>query len=145
MIVWPGCAGSGIGPGSFIHVTIIVGAYPVGLGGLTSHVENCMPLNSPHWSLYVRAISTPIWSLKDTGTLGTANFSPYCGEKGSNSEEKSSRTMPVKWAATCGELKPESLARAEGWFASMTSLRSQRLRVAPAKGATSFDSGNRLM
>src|SRR3984893_19200097 len=90
-------------------------------------------------------ISTPLKSLKDTGTLGTANFSPYCGENGSNSEEKSSRTMPVKWAATCVELKTQNLARAEVWSSSVTSLRSQRLRVAPAKGDTSFHTGNRVM
>jgi len=31
--------GPGIGHGSFMQVIIMVGAYPVGFGGLTSHVE----------------------------------------------------------------------------------------------------------
>jgi hypothetical protein len=31
--------GPGIGPGSFMHITITEGAYPVGFGGFTSHVE----------------------------------------------------------------------------------------------------------
>jgi hypothetical protein len=32
----------------------------------------------------------------DTGTFGTANFSPNAGEAGSNSDEKSSEMNPVK-------------------------------------------------
>src|ERR1700687_3317102 len=77
--------------------------------------------------------------------FGTANFSPNCGENGSNSEEKSSRMIPVKCAATWVELNTQNLAKGAVWSSSVTSLRSHRLRVEPAKGATSIDCGNKLM
>src|SRR5215469_9281086 len=80
-----------------------------------------------------------------TGMSGGENFSPNCGENGSNSEVKSSVMTPVKWAATCVEVKIQNLASAEVWSSSVTSLRSHRLRLAPANGATSCDCGNRLM
>src|SRR5207302_371751 len=67
------------------------------------------------------------------------------GENGSNSEVKSSVMMPVKCAATCAEVKTQNFARAEVWSPRVTSLRSHRLRLAPANGATSADCGNRLM
>ena len=58
----------------------------------------------PHWSEYRREISLPAKSLIEIGTFGTANFSPNCGEYGSNSDEKSSSMKPVKCEATCVEL-----------------------------------------
>ena len=84
-----------------MHVTIIVGEYPVGFGGFTSHVEYVMPLNAPHWSEYTRDTSVPVQSLNDTGKLGGENFSPKVGANGSNSEVKSSVIMPLNFAAMC--------------------------------------------
>src|ERR1700759_1121793 len=81
----------------------------------------------------------------EMGRSGGANFSPNCGENGSNSEVKSSVITPVKWAAAWVEVKTQNFASAACCFCSVTSLRSQRLRVAPANGATSCDCGNRLM
>src|ERR1700745_2048151 len=52
---------------------------------------------------------------------------------------------PVKGGATGVEEKTQNVASADVWSVSVTSLRSQRLRVAPANGATSPDCGNRLM
>jgi len=40
-----------------------------------------------------------------TGRFGGPNFSPNCGEKGSNSDEKSFVIVPVKWPATCVGVK----------------------------------------
>src|SRR5437762_7110598 len=99
----------------------------------------------PHWSEYTRATSLPPKSFKDTGTLGMANFSPNCGEYGSNSEEKSSSMNPVKCAATCVELNTQNFASTVISSVSVTSLRSHRCRDAPANGATSCEPGNRLM
>src|SRR6202035_586242 len=99
----------------------------------------------PHWAENRPAASLPAKSFIDTGTFGTANFSPNCGEYGSNSDEKSSSMKPVKWAATCVELNTQNFASADIWFVSVTSLRSQRCREAPANGATSCEPGNRLM
>src|SRR5258708_38287969 len=90
-------------------------------------------------------MSVWVQCLIEIGISGGENFSPNCGENGSNSEVKSSVMMPVKWAATCVELKTQNLASAADWSVRFTSLRSQRLRVAPANGATSADCGNRLM
>src|SRR2546427_5051620 len=81
----------------------------------------------------------------DTGRLAGENFSPNCGENGSNSEVKSSVMMPVKCAATCAEVNTQNFASAEVWSPRVTSLRSHKLRLAPANGATSADCGNRLM
>src|SRR5882757_3261291 len=80
-----------------------------------------------------------------TGRLAGENFSPNCGENGSNSDVKSSVMMPVKWAATWADVKTQNFASAEVWSSSVTSLRSHRLRVAPANAATAWDCGNRLM
>jgi len=77
--------------------------------------------------------------------LAGENFSPKVGENGSNSDVKSSVMMPVKWAATCADVKTQNFASAEVWSSSVTSLRSHKLRLAPANGATSADCGNRLM
>src|SRR5882762_4232570 len=98
----------------------------------------------PHWSEYRRETSFPLKSLMDTGALGMANFSPKAGEAGSNSEEKSSETNPVKATAlaTLVQMKKSALACIES--SSVTSLRSHRGRVEPAKGATSPDSGEML-
>src|SRR6267143_2258624 len=104
-----------------------------------------MPSELPHWSVYTRAISVPVQSLMETGKLAGENFSPNDGENGSNSDVKSSVITPVKWAATCVELKTQNFASADIWSWSVTSLRSQRLRVAPANGATSPDCGKILM
>jgi hypothetical protein len=59
----------------------------------------------PHWSEYTREISFPFQSLIETGRFAGENFSPKCGENGSNSEVKSSVMMPVKWPATWVEVK----------------------------------------
>src|SRR5215471_1455547 len=101
-----------------------------------------MPSYVPQWSAYVREISWPLQSLTETGKFAGENFSPNCGENGSNSEVKSSVITPVKCAATWVEEKIQNFARTEAWLSSVTSLRSQRLRVAPAKGDTSADCGN---
>src|ERR1700761_2959242 len=95
-----------------MHVTIMVGAYPVGFGGLTSHVESGRPLSVPHCSAYTRYISVPVQSLMEIGMLGGENFSPNCGENGSNSEVKSSVITPVKWAAAWAEVKTQNFASA---------------------------------
>src|SRR3974390_2467989 len=81
----------------------------------------------------------------EIGKSGGENFSPNCGENGSNSDVKSSVMTPVKCAATWVELKIQNLASAAVCSVRVTSLRSQRLRVAPANGATSPDCGNRLI
>src|SRR5690349_11512 len=99
----------------------------------------------PHWSEYTRLTSLPAKSFRETGTFGTANFSPNCGEYGSNSDEKSSSMKPVKCAATCVELNTQNFASTDIWLVSTTSLRSHRCREAPANGATSCEPGNRLM
>ena len=80
-----------------------------------------------------------------TGRLAGENFSPQVGENGSNSDVKSSVMMPVKCAAAWAEVKTQNFASAEVWSSSCTSLRSHRLRTAPANGDTSPDCGNRLM
>ena len=41
----------------------------------------------------------------ETGRYAGANFSPNCGENGSNSAVKSSVITPVKWDAVCAEVK----------------------------------------
>src|SRR5205807_9611275 len=101
--------------------------------------------SAPQWWAYAREMSVPLQALIEIGRSGGENFSPNCGENGSNSEVKSSVITPVKWAATCVELKAQNLARAAACSVSVTSLRSHRLRVAPANGATSADCGKRLM
>src|SRR4029077_15714626 len=105
LIVWPGLFGSGIGPASFMQLIIIVGAYPVGLGGFTSPVEYVIPLNTPHWSEYTRETSFPAQSLKVTGILGGENFSPKVGAKGSNPDVKSSVMIPVNFEPMWVEVK----------------------------------------
>src|SRR5215470_6472424 len=93
----------------------------------------------------MREISLPVQSLMATGRLAGENFSPNCGENGSNSEVKSSVMTPVKWAVTWVELKTQNLASTEDCSTTSTSLRSQRRRLAPANGETSAEPGNRLM
>src|SRR5207302_9405193 len=66
-------------------------------------------------SAYTREISWPVQSLIATGRLAGENFSPNCGENGSNSEVKSSVMMPVKCAATCAEVNTQNFASAEVW------------------------------
>ncbi len=43
-MVWPGCFGSGIGPGSFMHSVITLGLLPVGIGTLAVMVDGTRPL-----------------------------------------------------------------------------------------------------
>src|SRR5579863_504360 len=93
----------------------------------------------------MRLISAPDQSLIETGMSGGENFSPKVGAKGSNSEVKSSVMTPVKCAAACADVKTQNFASAAAWSISVTSLRSQSGRVAPANGATSPDFGKRLM
>ena len=47
----------------------------------------------------------PLKSRMETGRFGGPNFSPNCGENGSNSDAKSLVMVPAKWPATCVELK----------------------------------------
>src|SRR5215813_5174864 len=93
----------------------------------------------------MRETSFPVQSLSEIGMSGGENFSPNCGENGSNSEVKSSVITPVKWAVTWVELKIQNLASTEDCSTTSTSLRSQRRRLAPANGETSAEPGNRLM
>ncbi len=48
----------------------------------------------PYWSVYVRVISFPCQSRRETPMNGTAYFSPKVGAFGSNSFVVSSSTMP---------------------------------------------------
>ena len=59
----------------------------------------------PHWSEYTRPISLPEKSRKPTGRFGGPNFSPNCGENGSNSDAKSLVIVPVKWPAMWAGVK----------------------------------------
>ena len=87
----------------------------------------------------------PDQSFNETGRFGGENFSPNCGENGSNSDVKSSVMTPVKCAATWAEVKIQNFARTDSCGVRVTSLRSHRLRVAPANGEASPDCGKRLM
>ena len=68
-----------------------------------------------------------------TGRFGGANFSPNCGENGSNSEAKSSVMMPVKCAATCVEVKTQNFASADVWSSQGHFLAVAQVTRAPGE------------
>ncbi len=86
----------------------------------------------------------PVQSRIVTGTNGGANFSPNCGEFGSNSAVVSSRMKPRPCAAIGTSVNSQKSAAALAPADTVTSFLSHSGRKVPANGASIIWSGNRV-